>query len=373
MLIQLAILGLLAAVIPLTVVWVSKDSDRYRKLVWVTLFLTFDLIMFGAFTRLTDSGLGCPDWPGCYGHANPFQAHAEIKAAEAAMPTGPVTVVKAWIEMLHRYFAMGVGVLIITVLVVAVRGWWASNCQDQKFLPHMPLALLVFVCMIGAFGALTVTEKLQPVFVTAHLLLAMTLLAMLTWHAARQSEHAPVSRDAVTLRVPALIALVVLTIQIALGGWVSTNYAALACMDYPLCHGEVIPDMDFRNAFHLWRELGMTATGEYLSYPALTAIHWTHRHFAYVAVTVIAWTGCRAMKVEGMQRTGRYLLAAVCAQFLIGVSTVFLKWPLALAVAHNGMAAVLVGLLVMLNFKARLPAVIFAPQAGSRQTKAEIS
>jgi cytochrome c oxidase assembly protein subunit 15 len=163
MLFQLAALGVLVAMLPLTVVWVSKDSNKYRKLVWVTLFLTFDLIMFGAFTRLTDSGLGCPDWPGCYGHANPFAAHAEISAAEAAMPTGPVTVVKAWIEMIHRYLAMAVGVLIIAITIAAWRRWRATRSGEQTRSPWLPTSLLVFVCLQGAFGAWTVTMKLQPV------------------------------------------------------------------------------------------------------------------------------------------------------------------------------------------------------------------
>src|SRR5450830_1609518 len=118
---QLILTGLLVALIPLMLVWVSNDTSKYRKLVWITLFLTFDLVMFGAFTRLTDSGLGCPDWPGCYGHANPLLAHAPISAAQAAMPTGPVTLSKAWIEMIHRYLAMAVGMLIVAMMVVAWR------------------------------------------------------------------------------------------------------------------------------------------------------------------------------------------------------------------------------------------------------------
>src|SRR3954471_19521249 len=132
--IQLAIKGLLVALLPLAVVWVSSDKNKYRKLLWVTVFLTFDLIMFGAFTRLTDSGLGCPDWPGCYGHANPLQALEHINAAEAAMPHGPVTVAKAWIEMIHRYLAMGVGVLIISILVIGVR-LWLQSARSARFAP----------------------------------------------------------------------------------------------------------------------------------------------------------------------------------------------------------------------------------------------
>jgi cytochrome c oxidase assembly protein subunit 15 len=354
MLIQLAIMGLLAALLPLATVWAARDEDKYRKLVWVTLFLTFDLIMFGAFTRLTDSGLGCPDWPGCFGHANPLQAHEHISAAEAAMPDGPVTVMKAWIEMIHRYFAMGVGVLIIAIMAVAWRKWWQSRRHFERFPVGLPTALFVFVCVQGAFGAWTVTMKLQPVIVTIHLLLGMTLLAMLTWQAARQSGHAAVAQAGYALRFPAALALVVLSVQIALGGWVSTNYAPLACMDFPLCHGKLIPDMDFANGFHLWRDLGKTASGDYLPFSALTAIHWTHRMFAFVVLGLLAWLAYKAMRINGLKKTGRWLLILVIVQFMTGMSTVFLKWPLALAVIHNGGAALLVLLLVMLNYKARL-------------------
>ncbi|KIF80029.1 COX15/CtaA family protein [Noviherbaspirillum autotrophicum] len=356
MLIQLALTGILAALVPLAVVWTSSDRNKYRKLIWVTLFLTFDLIMFGAFTRLTDSGLGCPDWPGCYGHADPVQAHAHISAAEAAMPSGPVTVKKAWIEMIHRYLAMGVGVLIVSIALVAWRNWLRSARADGRFSPLLPSLLLALVCLQGAFGAWTVTLKLQPIIVTTHLLLGLSLLAMLAWLAARQSEHAPVAAYAHALRVPAGAALMLLGVQIALGGWVSTNYAALACLDFPLCHGTAIPEMDFANGFSLWRHLGRTASGEFLSFPALTAIHWTHRTFAFVVVALVGWLAHKAIRMAGLQNAARWLLAAIVMQLATGLATIFLKWPLVLAVAHNGGAALLLLLLVMLNYKVRMPA-----------------
>lgn len=353
MLIQLAIIGILTALLPLTVVWVSGDRNKYRKLVWVTVFLTFDLIVFGAFTRLTDSGLGCPDWPGCYGHANPLQAHHQISAAEAAMPDGPVTVVKAWIEMIHRYLAMAVGVLIVSMTAIAWGMWIKSKRRDSSFSPWLPTLLLGFVCLQGAFGAWTVTLKLQPIIVTIHLLLGMILLAMLTWLGARQDGRARAVDSAVFLQRPAAFAFGLLLIQIALGGWVSTNYAALACSDFPLCHGEIVPTMDFANGFTLWRELGKTADGEYLPFHALTAIHWVHRMFAFVVVLFLLWLAHGAGKVAGLAKTARWLHIAIMAQFVTGVSTVFLEWPLALAVMHNGGAAALVLLLTILNFRVR--------------------
>ncbi len=370
MLMQLAIMGLLAALLPLIIVWVSNDADKYRKLIWVMVFLTFDLIMFGAFTRLTDSGLGCPDWPGCYGHANPFQAHADISAAEAAMPTGPVTVAKAWIEMIHRYLAMGVGVLIVASMAIAWRGWLKSARLDRKYLPVLPTVLFAFICLQGAFGAWTVTMKLQPIIVTTHLLLGMGLLGLLTWFGMRQSDHQPVASTALMLRTPALFAIALLAIQIGLGGWVSTNYAALACSDFPLCHGVLLPQMDFSNGFALWRGLGRTVNGDYLPFPALTAIHWVHRTFAFVVVVFVAWIAYKALKIEGLEKTARLLLLMIVLQFGTGVSTIFLKWPLALAVVHNGGAALLVLLLVMLNYKARLPVDIALHRATTRLSSA---
>ncbi|MBC7857571.1 MAG: COX15/CtaA family protein, partial [Burkholderiaceae bacterium] len=181
---QLGATGLLVAALPLTLVWLARDADKFRKLAWFAVFLTFDLILFGAFTRLSDSGLGCPDWPGCYGLANPFQAREAIRAAEALAPHGPVTPLKAWIEMTHRYLAMAVGVLIVALALHSWRRWRRDRSTPCS--PRLPGALLLFVCLQGAFGAWTVTLKLQPVIVTIHLLLGMGLLAMSTWLAARQ-------------------------------------------------------------------------------------------------------------------------------------------------------------------------------------------
>ena len=354
MLFQLAALGLLAALLPLATVWASHDPDKYRKLIWVTLFLTFDLIMFGAFTRLTDSGLGCPDWPGCYGHSNPVLAHADISAAEAALPTGPVTVRKAWIEMIHRYLAMGIGVLIVALMVIAWRKWLQVRAAESKSSLIFSSMLFVFVCLQGAFGAWTVTMKLQPVIVTIHLLLGMALLALLTWFGARATGHPPVATASATLRVSAALAFIALAIQIALGGWVSTNYAVMACADFLLCQGSLMPQMDFTNGFALWRELGMTADGGPLPFLALTAIHWTHRAVALVVVALVAWVALQSIRIGGLQSMARWLLVAIVLQLATGVLTVYFNFPLALAVIHNGGAALLVFLLVMLNYKLSL-------------------
>ena len=350
---QMLLSVLLVAALPLAIVWTSDDTNKYRKLALVTLFLTFDLVVFGGFTRLTDSGLGCPDWPGCYGHANPLQAGSEIQLAQSAMPTGPVSQTKAWIEMIHRYLGMTVGVLIVAMTCSAWYRWQKSQRQIAQFAPHAPTALLALVLLQGAFGAWTVTLKLQPVIVTTHLLLGLSLLAALTWTYARLAPTSGDSADARALRGPALLALILLAVQIALGGWVSTNYATLACSDFPMCQGNWLPAMDFGNGFTLWRSLGKTSGGDFLPFAALTAIHWVHRNFALVVIACTAYVGVRALKLDELRRTGRWLLIVLFAQFLTGLSTIYFQFPLLLAVLHNAGAALLVVLLVMLNYRTR--------------------
>ncbi|QJD99267.1 heme A synthase [Massilia forsythiae] len=354
---QLAITGLLVACLPLSMVWMSSDPHKFRKLVWTIAFLTFDLIVFGGFTRLTDSGLGCPDWPGCYGLANPFLAHAHIAAAEALMPTGPVNVFKAWIEMIHRYLAMGIGVLIVGLMSTAWIQWRRSHAR--AFNPLLPTVLFLWVCVQGAFGAWTVTLKLQPAIVTTHLLLGMTMLALATWLGGRQDAilAPPPAPDAAAesalrrLRPLAWASGAVLLLQLALGGWVSTNYATLACTDFPLCNGQIVPDMDFQHGFTLWRELGKTAAGHYLPFQALTAIHWVHRNFAVVVVLVLGSTALRAWRLPGLHGTARNLALVLLAQAMTGIATVYLSFPLTIAVLHNAGAALLVLLVTMLNYK----------------------
>jgi cytochrome c oxidase assembly protein subunit 15 len=354
---QLGVTGLLAASLPLAMVWISADANKYRKLVWAVVFLTFDLIVFGGFTRLTDSGLGCPDWPGCYGLANPFLAHEQITAAQALMPTGPVSVVKAWIEMIHRYLAMGIGVLIMALMAKAWLQW--RRTKSDAFAPALPTALFLFVCLQGAFGAWTVTLKLQPVIVTIHLLLGMGLLALLTWMGGREDylvKPQPAGGDAVALRkvrALALMSAVLLAVQIALGGWVSTNYATLACSDFPLCNGRLVPAMDFEHGFTLWRELGKTAAGHYLPFAALTAIHWVHRNFALVVVAGLGWTAWSAWRHPALRPTARLIAIVLAAQAASGIATVFFSFPLAIAVMHNAGAALLVLLVTMLNYKTK--------------------
>ena len=356
--ILLALTGILAASVPLALVWTATGTNKYRKLAWVIAFFTFDLIVFGGFTRLTDSGLGCPDWPGCYGEANPFLAHEHIAAAEALMPTGPVTKVKAWIEMIHRFLAMGIGFMIIGLMVASWLEWRRARARGGRpaHSPLLPTVMFLWVCVQGAFGAWTVTMKLQPIIVTLHLLFGLTLLALAVWLGGREDNlmaPPPAAPVAVLrkLRPLAWLSGAVLLLQLALGGWVSTNYATLACNDFPLCNGQIVPEMDWQHGFTLWRELGKTAAGHYLPFSALTAIHWVHRNFALVVVLVLGYTAWRAWRLPGLHGTARNLMLVLVAQATTGIATVFLNFPLPIAVLHNAGAAGLVLLVTMLNYK----------------------
>ena len=371
---RVMLLGLSVAVGPLAWWWLQHKGannhgqrlKRLQALTVFTLFLTFDLVIFGAFTRLTDSGLGCPDWPGCYGSASPFGAQTHIDAAQSAMPTGPVTHSKAWIEMLHRYLATSVGALILTL---TANSWWtryrANRAKQQaqqkvrvlsefqpkahlQISPWWPTASLFWVSLVGAFGALTVTLKLFPAIVTLHLLGALVLLMLLCRQAAlyaRVIDPQPQVVISSRLRTGMLATFALLWLQIALGGWVSTNYAVLACNTFPACQNSWWPVMDFSQGFTLWRELGLTPSGDHITFSALTAIHYTHRLVAYVlllALGVMAW---QLFKVPALQRHARWLGGIALWQLVTGLSNVVLDWPMIAALSHTAGAAALVLLL----------------------------
>ncbi len=342
---RLMLMGVVLALGPLAWVWLrnrtASPGRRLQVLTLVTLFLTFDLVLFGAFTRLTDSGLGCPDWPGCYGSASPVGASAAIAAAQEAMPTGPVTFSKAWIEMIHRYLATAVGVLIV---VLAVGSWMERRRLAVSFV--WPMVTLVWVCLQGAFGALTVTMKLFPAIVTLHLLGGMGLLALLRAQATAYAMATPGSPGPAVLRpgVRALLVavFVLVWLQIALGGWVSTNYAVLACSEFPTCQGSWWPDMDFQQGFTVWRELGQTRGGDAIAFPALTAIHYVHRLSAYLVFLGLFWLAWRLWSEPAQRPLARWLVGLALWQFFTGLTNVVLDWPLLAAVSHTGGAAALV-------------------------------
>ena len=365
--IRLMMMGLIVALGPL--LWVSlrnrqaTPAQRLRVLTLVTLFLTFDLVMFGAFTRLTDSGLGCPDWPGCYGHASPVGAQLHIDAAQTALPSGPVTHPKAWIEMIHRYLATGVGVLILTLTAAS----WLER-RRIHISPWWPSVTLLWVCLQGAFGALTVTMKLFPAIVTLHLLGGMALLALLQAQAVRYAQ-ASGGQLPVRLSTGAQILLWctfgLLWLQIALGGWVSTNYAVLACTDFPTCQNSFWPDMNFSQGFTVWRALGVGGSGENISFQALTAIHYVHRLSAYLVFAAMLALTVKLYRVTELRTYAKWLGGLAVLQVATGLGNVLLGWPLLAAVAHTGGAAALVVVLtslVLRSLKATRIAHVTGPE-----------
>jgi heme a synthase len=358
----MALLGIALALGPLLWIWLrhrgAMPAKRLHALTLLTLFLTFDLVLFGAFTRLSDSGLGCPDWPGCYGSASPLGARDEIQAAQSALPSGPVTHGKAWIEMVHRYLATTVGVLIAVMTATA----WSLRSRVSLPSPWWATATLAWVIAQGAFGALTVTMKLYPAIVTLHLLGGIGLLALLA-----VQDQVFVPRP---LRLPkalargAWITAAFVIIQIALGGWVSTNYAVLACREFPLCQGQWWPPMDFAHAFTVQRELGQTASGSYLPFAALTAIHMTHRLAAVVVLGAMLWLAWRlkATNDTTLRRFASGIAALAALQLATGLSNVVLGWPIVAALLHTGGAAALAALLATLLARTHLRSPALARQ-----------
>lgn len=344
----------------------DRSLRRFRVVARGTWLLCLGVVILGAFVRLSDAGLGCPDWPGCYGHVGVPQAAEEIARANAAFPERPVEVEKAWIEMIHRYFASGIG---LGILVLLIMGWKAAPVS-RGFL----LGLFGLVCFQGILGMWTVTLQLKPAIVTAHLMGGMTTLALLTWlnvrvgRAGRRSAAQGVSPGSLStsamdssrrpaskgLRQFAVFAFVVLGIQVFLGGWTSTNYAALACTDFPTCHQQWWPEADFEEAFVIWRGLGVNYEFGVLDSPARTAIHLTHR-IGFLVVTAVFLALSVLLWRERRQGWAVALLIALAAQIVIGISTVLYSLPLWLATAHNAGAAVLVMLMTALNARLRMP------------------
>ena len=359
---RLALLALVLAALPLSWLWLRQrhadTAQRMAALTGLTLFLTFDLIVFGAFTRLSDSGLGCPDWPGCYGQASPLGAIKDILAAQAASPGGPVSWSKAWIEMIHRYLAMTVGVLI---LVMTLASWLAR--ARLPISPWWPTLTLVWVLVQGLFGKFTVTLKLYPAIVTLHLLgglLLLALLAVLLTRLRGKSLTMPPS-----LRVGTWLVAGLLLVQLALGGWVSTNYAVLACTGFPQCNGEWWPEMDFGNGFTLLRGLGEAGSGGVRTLASLVAIHMAHRIVALLltlAALALAWgLWRRRSQAPALGRFGAGLAALVLLQVASGLSNVVLGWPLVAALGHSAGAAGLVLCMTLLLARAEAASETLRP------------
>jgi len=332
-----------------------------RRLALAAMLLAFCVVVFGAYVRLTDAGLGCPDWPGCYGHVTP--AHAA--AANAGTAESPLHVGKAWNEMIHRYGAGTLGLLILVIAGLAIR--WRRHGDVPV---RLPINLVVLVIVQGLLGMLTVTLLLKPLIVTLHLIFGFTTLSMLWWlwlTLRRRSSNpwsgtlsalgggstAALLRPApLFLRRLALVALIALVVQIALGGWTSTNYSAVACPDFPKCQNAWWPEADFSEAFVLWRGLGINYEGGVLDHPARVAIHFTHRLGAIIATLALLLAAVltfRSRQEANSRFAAVIALAALALQLVLGISMVMRGFPLWIATAHNAGAALLLLATLSLN------------------------
>lgn len=319
-----------------------------NKLAMLAAIIAFCVIVLGAWVRLSDAGLGCPDWPGCYGQLTWPEAPAEIESANKAFPERPFESSKAWREMVHRYLA---GILMLFVFALAWKAWRSPQTNTRlKTLTAVLVVLIIFQALLGMW---TVTLKVMPFIVMTHLLGGLTSFALLLWLMFSSNSRAVVEPDAKTLRMRGAItiAITVLILQIALGGWTSANYAALACPDVPMCMGQWWPEANFREGFVLWREIGVDYEGGVLDHRSRIAVHLTHRIGAVITLFVLVLLAFRLFKVPQLQTGGRLLMALVLAQFTLGVLNVALFLPLANAVAHNAGAALLLATLLGLLHK----------------------
>ncbi|HFB64683.1 MAG TPA: heme A synthase [Aeromonadales bacterium] len=328
-----------------------------RTLALLAAVLALVVVMLGAYTRLKDAGLGCPDWPGCYGSLVVPSAHHEIAAAAKAFPERPVEGEKAWAEMIHRYFASTLGFLI---LIMAGYSWYRKK-QHLSMPVVLPSILLILVIFQGMLGMWTVTMKLNPVIVMSHLLGGMTTFSLLVsfalllyFYMQKDKVKLITMADAIQFKKIALVALLVLILQIALGGWTSANYAAQVCTDFPFCQGNWVEHLKPLEAFQLWGHGAENYEFGVKSLEAKTTIHVTHRIWSLVTLFTLLFLAIKLLKTrELLHQFGVVILFVVCVQFLLGIANVAFDLPLVNAVAHNGVGAILLASLVALNLLLR--------------------
>jgi cytochrome c oxidase assembly protein subunit 15 len=321
--------------------------NLFKKITLFSTIMAFCLIVLGAYVRLSDAGLGCPDWPGCFGTLTVPESQQAIEKAQHTFPEQVLENGKAWKEMIHRYVAGLLGLLILTIGYLAYK-----NRKSLKVSILVPGSLLGIVFFQAMLGMLTVTLLLKPIIVSAHLIGGMTTLAILTYMSYEHfNEHSKIILKKNIIFYMARFGLILIFIQIFLGGWTSTNYAGLACTDYPTCHGQWFPDMDFKNGFNIFRNLGQTSEGAPISLNALEAIQWTHRIGAITVVFYFGYLSYTLMKYKQLRFEAMLLLTILAVQFIIGVGNLILHLPIALAVSHNLTAALLVVVITMINTK----------------------
>lgn len=325
-------------------------SRRFYIFAFIASGLALVVVVIGAYVRLSDAGLSCPDWPGCYEQLVVPNSEQEIEHANRLYPERPVEAGKAWKEMIHRYLAGTLGLLILGLAIAAWR-----NRLDPKQKVALPVCLVGLVALQAALGMWTVTLLVQPAIVTLHLMGGLLLLGLTWWLALRQRQAqrpSPQVWYSPALKAWALAGLVLLAVQLILGGWTSTNYAGFYCPDFPACQGQWWPNMDFREAFTFWQPLGENYEGGRITPEAAVAIHVVHRMVAMVVLVVLATLGLRVALGRGtpaLRSAGWAVLVLVTVQVGLGIATAVHGVPLTLAVAHNAVAALLLLAVVTLN------------------------
>lgn len=333
----------------------NKLKKYFRATAWVTCVLALAVVVLGAYVRLSDAGLGCPDWPGCYGHLLGVpESSQEIEQANTEFPQRAVEAGKAWKEVIHRYFAGVLGILILLLAVIAVKN---RNDLDQPVvLPVLLVGLVIFQALLGMW---TVTLLLKPVIVMLHLLGGLTILALLWWLVLKSGLHANNTVSAINNSFYPIIlfGLLLLAAQIILGGWTSSNYAALACPDFPTCQGKWWPETDFKEGFVFWRGIGTNYEFGVLENPARTAIHLSHRILALVVAVYWIYVLMRLLRNKEvtaiLRNVSGVTIVILLAQLLLGVSNILFHLPISVAVMHNGGAALLLLSVVTLTYYTR--------------------
>jgi cytochrome c oxidase assembly protein subunit 15 len=329
----------------------KTKTAKFFRFALFSVFCAYCVVLLGAYTRLSDAGLGCPDWPGCYGKLFAPMTPHDIAEAKQVFPHQTVESPKAWKEMVHRYVAGTLGLLIVRLAALG----WQLRKRNRRQQWILPLIVTVLVFIQAALGMLTVTLQLKPLIVMAHLMGGLTIVGLLWWIVLREHrfwrpiKQSPLLRK---LRPRALAALVIVALQIALGGWTSANYAALVCPDFPTCQGAWWPNMDFLDGFTLWRGLGINYEGGVLTLAAATAVHMAHRIGALVTFLYVGWLALHVMRVgreEKICRYGLLMLMVLLLQVALGITNVLTHLPIPVAVAHNGVAAMLLLSLITLN------------------------
>lgn len=326
------------------------------KLVLLSIILAVIVVSLGAYTRLTHAGLGCPDWPGCYGFVDVPETSEQIKKAEAAFPERPVEPEKAWNEMIHRYFAGSLGLLILAIAIISVKTAIKNKALGELDTPiKLPLVILAVVIFQAALGMWTVTMKLMPVVVMGHLLGGFTTLCLLFLLFLRLQKTAVVTEDTILTKFqkPAFIGIVILTLQISLGGWTSSNYAALVCTELPICQNGWAQQLTFEDSFDLIPPAKETYEFGHLDHNERLTIHVMHRFGAILTTLYLAWLGLILLfkaKSSFLRKATLLTLGLLLLQVSLGVSNILFSLPLSIAVAHNVVAACLMLALIAVTY-----------------------